>query len=224
MSKKFKFINDGFNSDLVINAFYDGIIEIPIIPVDKIIIPEEIIPFSKRNYTSNVSNKFIHFYEFDEKFFEVIHNPYNFVSEFKKFRGIITLDTSLYVDMPLVLQLANIYISRAIGYFYYSQGIYVIPNIRWGDERTYTTKELPEAPAFLGVPKNSIVSIGTYGCIRGEEKRYHFKQGLKAMLSTLTPQVVLVYGSMPSDIFDEFKESTKFIRFHDWTTSKRRKS
>lgn len=219
--KNKKIINDGFNADLVTTALFEGILEIPIIPVDKIIIPENLIPFTKMNYTNDYS-EFIHFYEHDEKFFPVIHNPYDFTEKFKKFRGIISLDASLYIDMPLVLQLANIYISRAIGYYYYSQGIYVIPNVRWGDERTYSKSVLPEAAAFLGIPKNSIVSIGTYGCIRGEEKRYHFKKGLEAMIDTLTPKVVIVYGSMPPDIFNEFKSKTTFIQFDDWTKTKRR--
>ena len=30
------------------------------------------------------------------------------------------------------------------------QGLYVIPNVRWGDERTYTCEYLPEPLAFLG--------------------------------------------------------------------------
>ena len=53
--------------------------------------------------------------------------------------------------------------NRAVGCYLQSHGVYVIPNVRWGDERSYTTVELPEKFAFLGVPKNSIVSIGTYG-------------------------------------------------------------
>lgn len=220
---KLKYIDDGFNADLVTKALFDGIMEIPIIPVDKIIIPDKVIPFTKRNQTKDYL-EFIHFYEYDNNFFQVIHNPYEFVSDFKRFGGIISLDTSLYHDMPLVLQIANIYISRAISYYYYTQGIYVIPNVRWGDERTYSKSCLPEPVAFLGIPKNSIVSIGTYGCIRGKENRFHFKKGLEEMLKILTPQVVIVYGSMPPDIFEGLKNKTNFIQFRDWRTSKRRQS
>ena len=168
---KIKYINDGFNADLVTTALFEGILEITIIPVNEIIIPDKIIPFSKIN-RSNDHLEFIHFYEHDEIFFQLFIIPI-VTNEFNKFRGIINLDAILYIDMPLVLQLANIYISRALGYYYYSQGIYIIPNVRWGDERTYSIS-VPEAASFLGIPKNSIVSIGTYGCIRGEEKRYHF--------------------------------------------------
>lgn len=218
-----KLIDDGFNADLVEKALFDGILEIPYIPVDKIILPESLIPFSKRACT-NTHDEFVHFYEHDIKFGPVIHNPEEFINDLKQYRGIISIDASLYRDMPLILQIANIYISRAIAYYYYSKGIYVIPNVRWGDERTYTNSVLPEAVAFLGIPKNSIVSIGTYGCIRGEENRYHFKHGLEEMLKVLTPKYVIVYGSMPPDIFDEYKLLTTFIRFDDWTKSRKGKS
>ena len=123
--------------------------------------------------------------------------------------------------MPLVLQISNTYMSRAIGHYLQQQGIYVIPNVRWRDERSYTTCELPEKFAFLGLPKHSIVSIGTYGCIQSKINKYYFKEGLRAMLEELEPEVVIVYGSMPDSIFGEFKCKTKFIQYNDWITKKK---
>ncbi len=60
--------------------------------------------------------------------------------------------------------------------------MYVIPNVRWGDERTFSNIVLPEKIAFLGLPKHSILSVGTYGCIKSKEAKYYFKEGLKTML------------------------------------------
>ncbi|MBQ8094277.1 MAG: DUF4417 domain-containing protein [Clostridia bacterium] len=48
--------------------------------------------------------------------------------------------------------------NRAIGHHLQQNGLYVVPNIRWGDERSYTTSVLPEKVAFLGVEKHCIVS------------------------------------------------------------------
>lgn len=111
--------------------------------------------------------------------------------------------------------------SRAVGYKLWKEGIYSVPNIRWSDERSYTTALFPEPFAFQGVDKHSIISIGTYGCIRGKENKYHFKAGLEAMLNYLEPEVVLVYGPMPNDIFGPFLSATKFVRFDDWTKIKK---
>ena len=98
----------------------------------------------------------------------------------------------------------------------------MIPNIRWGDERTYTTVVFREKAAFLGVDKHSIVSIGTYGQIKSAESKKYFKEGLSVMIDELEPNVVLVYGSMPSIIFDDFKTRTRFIQYPDWTTRMKR--
>ncbi len=89
-----------------------------------------------------------------------------------------------------------------------------------GSEETYTTKVLPEKIAFLGVEKNSIVAIGTYGCIRGKENKYYFSAGLEAMLESLTPKVVLVYGPMPETVFGIFQKYTNFYQYDDWTTAR----
>ena len=109
--------------------------------------------------------------------------------------------------------------NRAVGHYLQSQGLYVVPNVRWGDERTYTTCVFPEKPAFLGVEKHSIVSVGAYGCIRGKENKYHFRAGLEE----LEPEIVLVYGRMPKAIFEGLNSSTTFINYPDWITFKRKK-
>ena len=214
-------IDDGFRADLVKNATFDGLLEIPSIKKNKaIIIPKDTIPFSLMNQTKDYS-EFVIFYEHDIKFADLLLVTDEYIDQLSNFQGVISPDCSLYRDMPLVLQITNTYMSRAIGHYLQQQGIYVIPNVRWGDERSYTTCELPEKFAFLGLPKHSIVSIGTYGCIRCKINKYYFKEGLKAMLEELEPEVVIVYGSMPDSIFGEFKGKTKFVQYNDWITKKK---
>ena len=70
---------------------------------------------------------------------------------------------------------------------------------------------MPEKFAFLGLPKHSIVSIGTYRCIQSKINKHYFKEGLRAMLDELEPEVVLVYGSMPDSIFKEFENFITFM-------------
>ncbi len=103
----------------------------------------------------------------------------------------------MYRNAPLAAQITNLYRNRAIGVFLQQHGVYVIPQVRWGNELTYITRVFHERIAFLGVEQESIVAIGTYGCIDGFENKYHFEAGLDAMLQTLLPKIVLVYGAMP---------------------------
>lgn len=123
--------------------------------------------------------------------------------------------------MPLCLQFANAYLNRGIGRFFQSQGLYVIPNVRWGDERSYTTIEMKEKFAFLGVPKHSIVSVGTYGCVKSGEDQRYFREGLIAMLDELEPKVVLVYGAMPKQVFAGLESRTRFVNYPDWISRKK---
>lgn len=71
------------------------------------------------------------------------------------------------------------------------------------------------------LPKHSIVSIGTYGCIQSKENKHYFKEGLRAMLEELEPEIVLVYGGMPDEVSKDFKDKTRFIQFPDWISKKK---
>ncbi len=215
-------IDDGMNPELVRGARLDGIFEIPIIEAYKhILIPKGITPFSARDHKDVDYNDVLGFYEMDMNFSEVLIHPESYVSDFSRFSGMISPDCSLYRDATLTAQITNIYRNRAIGSYYQRHGLYVIPQIRWGYEATYTTKVLPEKVAFLGVEKHSIVAVGTYGCISGADNKYHFEAGLESMLIELEPQVVIVYGSMPPKVFEPYLQATRFIQFDDWTSRKK---
>ncbi|MGN8774041.1 DUF4417 domain-containing protein [Candidatus Weimeria sp. HCP3S3_B5] len=217
MAKIENLVDEGFRVSLVETAFFDGDLEIPHIDAPKeIIIPSGMVPFSKRN--RGVPTDFVCFYENDINFRDVLTKTEEFKDDLGRFAGIISPDCSLYIDAPLIVQLADIYLNRAVGYYYSNQGIYVVPNIRWGDERTYTDEIFSEPPAFLGVDKNSIVSIGTYGQIKAAESKKYFREGLISMLDFLSPQVVLVYGPMNRKIFEGLSGRTCFVQFDDWTT------
>ena len=67
-------IDDGFNSELVETAFFDGILEIPRLETPKeIFVPENLIPFTKRNSSKNFSET-LAFYENDVKFSNILQD------------------------------------------------------------------------------------------------------------------------------------------------------
>jgi hypothetical protein len=221
-SKK-NLVDEGFRLSLVEKAYFDGELEIPHIDgPEEMIIPAGMVPFSQRKRSPNKSD-FVCFYEHDTNFREILTNTEDYVDELKQYPGVITPDCSLYIDAPFCVQINDIYLNRAVGYYLKQQGIYVIPNIRWGDERTYTANLYGERIAFQGVDKHSIVSIGTYGQIRTAESKRYFREGLVEMLNTLEPKVVLVYGSMPEKIFGGLKNKTQFIQYPDWITRMKKK-
>ncbi|MBO4497763.1 MAG: DUF4417 domain-containing protein [Lachnospiraceae bacterium] len=216
--EKLAVITDGCNPELVSGADFDGAFEIPVIKKpSKIMVPKGMVPFSKMDRVE--PEKFaVCEYEMDREFADLLRYTDKYIPEIRKYQAFVSPDASLYWDMPFAAQVVNKYRSNAIGYYFQKKGIYVIPNVRWGDERTYTTKVFPEKLAFLGVEKHSIVSIGSYGIVKKKEEKKHFKAGLEAMLETLEPETVLVYGSMPEEVFQEYLNYTEFVKYPDWTT------
>lgn len=216
MSKNMKLADEGFRISLIETANFEGDFEIPCIEAPpETIIPKGMVPFSLRNRCKDNSD-FVCFYEHDVKFRKIITETEDYVDDLKRFPGIITPDCSLYLDAPLCVQIADIYLSRAVGHYLQKNGLYVIPNVRWGDERTYTNEIFKDKVAFLGIPKHSIVSVGTYGQIKAAESKRYFREGLIAMLDELEPEIVLVYGSMPESIFHGLDKMTNFINYPDW--------
>lgn len=219
--KRKAIIDDGMGSELVAGADFDGYSGIPIIKKpDRIIIPTGITPYTKRDRVVS-STEALGFNEMDKEFAEVLIYPQKFAAEIKdqlfispEREMIITSpDCSLYRDTPYSVQMTNVYRNRAIGFYAQKNGAYVIPQIRWGNELTYTTKVFPEKIAFLGAEKRSIIAIGTYGCVSTRDNKYHFKAGLEEMLIELEPVVVLVYGAMPDEIFADYIRYTRFVQY-----------
>ena len=229
MKNRKAIIDDGMNPELVLGADFDGYLGIPVIKKPKkIIIPTGIVPFSERT-KKELSTDAIGFYEMDNEFAEVLISPKSYIEEFckqpfitpEKISPLISPDCSMYRNAPLSVQITNVYRNRAIGSYFQRNGSYVIPQIRWGNELTYTKKVLPERVAFLGAEKHSIVAIGTYGCFQTRDDKYHFEAGLSAMLETLEPICVLVYGSMNLKVFEPYLQYAQFIHYSDWISQKK---
>ena len=183
---------DVFKSFLVKNATYAGEQEIPKIRTSNLI-PEKVVSFSKA-ISSKDYNQWISFYEYDYKFECLWRTPHKYLPIIKRFQGIISPDYSLYYDMPLCMQVWNTYRGRALAHWLQENGVEVIPNVRWGDERTFET-------ACLGVESGKTIAVGTHGCIKTVEGRKMFIAGFDYVINRLKPKTVLVYGRMPDKIF-----------------------
>ena len=179
INKERKGCKDVFNAFMVCDATYGGEYEIPAINViDEI--PNRLISFSKAMEAKD-SNYWIHFYEDDYKIERIWKNPQKYLQKLQKFNGVITPDFSLYRDMPFVMQSWNTYRGRAIGHWLQTKGMAVIPNVRWGDSRTYDL-------CCEGVGNHSIISIGSHGCIKILREREYFIQGLESVVRKLRPK------------------------------------
>ena len=149
-SKKIKAsIDDGFQPELVKEANFDGIFEIPVLEKPReTFIPGGITPFSRRNEMPT-NKEIIGFFEHDVTFADVLRNPQDYIEDFRSRPAIIPPDCSLYRDAPLAVQIGNIYKKNAIGRYFQSLGVNVFPLIRWGSRDTCPNRSL--LLAFLAI-------------------------------------------------------------------------
>lgn len=99
----------------------------------------------------------------------------------------------------MIMQLWNIYRSRAIGTWLQFNGVKVIPNLRYGDWRTFKV-------CTDGLPQHSVIAIGTHGTLKGLEDRDIFVKGLDVVIRRIMPVAIIVYGACPDDIFHKYQD------------------
>jgi hypothetical protein len=168
----------------------------------------ELVPAT---FLNKIAQNALHFYLEDF----VLNRYWNRVSfygeKFEEAKCILSPDFSLFVDMPIALQIYNVYRNRYIGRSWQEKGLSVIPTIGWSDRKSFDF-------CFCGVPKNSTVSISTQG-IKKENSRLFFI-GLEELFKKLQPSEIIIYGvrhkveiekfsSIPVKFFPTFCDNIK---------------
>jgi len=183
---------DVWNAGLLRGCKFEGKYEMPALPACEYI-PEKLTSFTDAKIKA-ADNAFIHYFEDDYKFEQIWKTPKKYLPLKQAYGGAIAPDFSVYREMPLLQQAYNIFRSRVIGYWWAKNDIRVIPSARWGDRRTYDF-------CFDGLPKKSVIAVGTHGCVKHFDDKRYFVDGFMKMLEVIMPKTVLVYGSTSDKIF-----------------------
>lgn len=134
-----------------------------------------------------------HFYYDDYKFIATWRDPDIYVDRLRAFKAVIAPDFSLYTDFPLALQIMSCYKRNWLGAYWQSIGLDVIPDVVWGEEKTFEF-------CFDGIPKGGTVAVSSVGVKRDKEWNGSggdiFRKGYDEMLRRLEPKTVLYYGDM----------------------------
>ncbi|HEL2057749.1 TPA: DUF4417 domain-containing protein [Streptococcus suis] len=163
----------------------DGLFDMPIIlPVDHV--PKDLQGF---NYVLNKPNyeAGVHFFLDDYQFERIWQRPDFYIDKLLDFDCVLTPDFSLYIDMPVAMQVWNIYRSRLIGQMMQAKGLTVIPTVSWAFDDSFDF-------CFDGLPFNSTLAISTIGIKRNEDQHLLWKNGMDEMITRLKPKRILVYG------------------------------
>lgn len=177
-------------------------------------IPSDLVPYGtevRRSY-AQTKGKCVHFFLDDYKFEPLWNKPIKTRQPIITVGQALTPDFSLYRDYPIALQIYNTYRNRWLGRYWQQFGVQVIPTVGWSDEKSYDF-------CFEGVPKNSVVAVGTVG-INNKENKKIFCQGFEKMCEILEPKSLIVYGETePLDFESYIKDVHKFETY--WAKRRR---
>lgn len=149
-------------------------------------IPHELQGF---NYILNKPDysKGVHFFLDDYQFERIWHKSDFYIEKLVDFDCVLTPDFSLYLDMPIAMQIWNIYRSRMIGQMMQDLGLTVIPTVSWSTSESFEF-------CFDGLPKDSTLAISTIGIKKNNEQYQIWKNGVDEMINRLSPKNLFVYG------------------------------
>ncbi len=168
-----------------------GMFKLPLVKKQEISLEDvSLIGYDKINQ-SNDYKSIVHFFLDDYKFESIYNNPEKKIEALRQFKAVLTPDFSMFVEMPIALQLFATFKNRWTGAYLQQQGIKVIPTVRWGDLTSFNF-------CFDGIEKGSIVAVSTIGV---KKQKSHFMLGYNEMLSRIKPSKIICYGKP----FDEMK-------------------
>lgn len=196
---------DAYNLDEFDETRAEGFYQMPVLKPCNYM-PEDIISF---NYVMNTDafEKGVHFYIDDYQFERVWNEPQRYLDRLAKFDCVLTPDFSLYVEMPIAMQIWNIYRSRLIGQMMQDHGFKVIPTLSWSGPDSYEF-------CFDGITSGGTVSVSTIGVKRNEDAAKIWVDGMNAALERIRPKSILVYGGdIGYDFGDDIK--VKYINNHN---------
>lgn len=166
----------------------DGTFEMPIIKKTKLSLDKlELIGYDR--LSEEETEKVVHFFLDDYKFEVLWKDPEPRIEKLKEYRAVLSPQFSMYTEMPVAVQIHQVFKSRWCGAYFQSKGLRVIPSLVWGEPDTFWF-------SFDGIDEGSVVAVSTVG-MRTEKQL--FLAGYKELLRRIKPEAVICYG----DPFDE---------------------
>lgn len=133
------------------------------------------------------SNSAIHFFLDDYRFESLWRDPERNVDALLKIGLVLSPDFSLWRDMPLAMQIWQVYRNRWIGCYWQTRGIKVIPTVSWSEPYDF---------CYFGIPAGSIVAVSPVGIVNDALACKLFRDGFEKMIDVLRPSIILSYGSL----------------------------
>lgn len=150
------------------------------------------IPVNYAKKAQDRASKGLHFYKDDYQFERFWRDPDKYIPLLKEFGAVCAPDFSIYLEMPLAMQIYQHFRKHWLAAYWQSKGVHVIPTLCWCGEDSYDW-------CFDGVPQNAIVSISSHGTQSDAYEAECFAKHCRVALDRLTPTQILWYGKCPAE-------------------------
>ena len=169
-----------------------------------------VTPFNYALTEIEPESKICHFYLDDYQFERVWKEPETYVEILKKFNAVIGADFSMYENLPLPQQMYNNWRNKVLMAYWQQQGVRVIPNVQWSNERSFDF-------SFDGYSPGGTVAISSTGC-QFKEAKENFIKGYHKMCEVLKPDKVILIGKL----HEELKADEKIINIPSFMEERRK--
>ncbi len=203
---------DTFGAYVIDNVLVAGKYDIPVVGYFGEELPDYLALYSNVGEYKKTSNTCVTFYQYDETFDSmnglwnaIVHKNQRLLQHFKnRFSGVkfITCpDYSITGDMPLCMQIFNVYRSRVVAIWLRENcNCTIIPNLRFNNEKSYDY-------CFDGIAYNSVVCFSILGLCSKPVDVKNIINGLHETIIRIRPKAIIVYGECTDSKFNMlFKE------------------
>ena len=221
-NRKRGLLPDTFGAYVINNVLVAGKYDIPVVGYFGTDLPDYLALYSNVQDYGKTLNTCVTFFEYDGRFDSInglwnaiIHknqkllNLYN--ERFKKVRFIVCPDYSITGDMPLCMQIFNIYRSRIVAMWLRENcGCTIIPNLRFNSKKSYEF-------CFDGIAYRSVLCLSILGLCSKQVDVQNLINGLHETIIRIRPRTIIVYGECTENkfykIFDEcLKNNIEIVR------------
>lgn len=206
---------DTFGAYVIKKTQLCGKYNIPLITCDCNEYPDFIALYSNHQDYHRTNNTAVGFYQYDE-LFDGINSLWNaiilkkkrmlnkFAKRFANVRYIICPDYSITGDMPLSMQIFNVYRSRIVGIWIRDNcGCILIPNLRFNNAKSYEF-------CFDGIAYKSVVCLSIYGLCKRKLDVENLINGLHETIKRISPSAIIIYGECEQEKYNKiFHEAIK---------------
>lgn len=193
--------NEALKRNAFKTQFFDGVVlegqfEFPKVYAQSIDFDCEFLPFNIYRGSKNKSDFGVHFF-IDDYHFECLWQKIEkYVNMLREAKVVVGPDFSVYEDMPIAMQVYNIYRNRAVTAYLQSRGVKVIPVISWSDEDSFKW-------CFDSIEIGSFVAVSSNGVTKNKSALQAFLKGYRKMKEKIQPSKILFVGRVPKELKDE---------------------